>query len=125
LPFRDYAGTDFVPYLLPIIPYGAPLSPKTKQLTPEKIGKIPGQLLPDGWVGFPGWQNNTTTDRLLGAFANWYAKWPCETIGTLGNQLLGTDSDFDNPVVRDIVIEEIVSAGVLYRSAPGPTPSRS
>ena len=82
MPFRDYAGTNFVPYLLPIIPYGAPLSPKTKQLTPDKIGKIPGQLLPDGgWVGFPNWQHNATTDGLLAAFARWYANQPCETIG--------------------------------------------
>jgi hypothetical protein len=39
MPFRDYVGTEFVPYLLPIIPRGAPLSPKTKQLTPEKIAR--------------------------------------------------------------------------------------
>ena len=108
MPFRDYAGTDFVPYLLPIIPHGAPLSPKTKQLTPEKIGKIPGQLLPDGWVGFPNWQHNTTTDRMLSAFAKWYANQPCETIGINSMIFLGADSDFDNPVVRDIVIEEVV-----------------
>src|SRR5271166_6013845 len=106
MPFRDYEGTEFVPYLLPIIPYGAPLSSKTKQLTPEKIGKIPGQRLADGWVGFPNWQNHTSTGVMLGAFAKWYSDHPCETIGINARFFLGIDSDFDNPVVRDIVIEE-------------------
>src|SRR5271166_1255089 len=81
MPFPDYVGTEFAPYLLPIIPYGAPLSSKTKQLTPEKIGKIPGQRLADGWVGFPHWQDHNSSDRLLSAFARWYADQPCETIG--------------------------------------------
>ncbi len=119
MPFRDYEGTEFVPYLLPIIPYGAPLSPKTKQLTPEKIGKIPGRRLPDGWVGFPNWQNDSSTDRVLSAYAGWYKDQPCETIGTRANFLLGNDSDFDNNVVRDIVIEEYVK-----RFGPAPIRTR-
>jgi hypothetical protein len=86
--------------------------------TPEKIGKIPGQRLPDGWVGFPNWQHNTTTDGLLGAFARWYEGRECETIGINSAIFLGNDSDFDNPVVRDIVIEEIVKRW-------GPVPIRT
>jgi hypothetical protein len=108
MPFRDYVGTDFVPYLLPIIPHGAPLSPKTKQLTPEKIGKIPGRRLPDGWVGFPNWQTHHASDAVLTPYARWYADQPCETIGINSTFFLGADSDFDNPVVRDIVIDEYV-----------------
>lgn len=115
MPFRDYVGTDFVPYLLPIIPYGAPLSPKTKQLTPEKIGKIPGRRLSDGWVGFPHWQTHTSSDEVLVPYAGWYHDQPCETIGTLGNDLIGADSDFDNPAVRDLVIEEY---GKMFGVAP-------
>ena len=41
MPFMDYDGTDLVPYILPIIPVGAPLSPRSK-LTPDRIGRIPG-----------------------------------------------------------------------------------
>src|SRR5271166_4669482 len=108
MPFRDYVGTEFVQYLLPIIPHGAPLSPKTKQLTPEKIGKIPGRRLADGWVGFPDWQNHISEDAALAPYAGWYHDQPCETVGTLAKFLLGSDSDFDNPVVRDIVIDEYV-----------------
>lgn len=108
MPFRDYAGTRFVPFLLPIIPFGSPLSSKTKQLTPEKIGKIPGQRLADGWVGMPNWQHRSCNDALLVPFAGWYKDQPCETVGTRSNELLGNDSDFDNPVVRDIIIEEYV-----------------
>src|SRR5271166_860965 len=108
MPFRDYVGTEFAQYLLPIIPHGAPLSSKTKQLTPEKIGKIPGRRLDDGWVGFPNWQNTSSPDKILPAYARWYADQPCETIGTNAKFLLGSDSDFDNNVVRDIVIEEYV-----------------
>jgi hypothetical protein len=108
MPFRDYVGTEFVPYLLPIIPYGAPLSPKTKQLTPEKIGKIPGRLLSDGWVGFPHWQTHISSNEVLTPYAEFYHDQPCETIGTRADELLCADSDFDNPVVRDIIIDEYV-----------------
>src|SRR5271166_173118 len=118
MPFRDYVDTEFVPYLLPIIPYGVPLSPKTKQLTPEKIGKIPGQRIDDGWVGFPNWQNHSTRPGVLDAYARWYADQPCETIGINSKFFLGVDSDFDNPIVRDIVIEE-------YRKRFGDAPVRT
>jgi hypothetical protein len=115
MPFRDYVGTEFVPYLLPIIPHGAPLSPKTKALTPEKIGKIPGRRLPDGWVGFPNWQSNISSDAVLAPYAKWYHDQPCETIGINSKFFPGADSDFDNPVVRDIVIDEYVKR---FGSAP-------
>src|SRR5271166_5986108 len=106
MPFRDYVGTELVPYLLPIIPYGAPLSSKTKQLTPEKLGKIPGQRLPDGWIGFRNWQDHNSSDAVLAAYARWYKDQPCETVGINSKILLANDSDFDNNVVRDIVIDE-------------------
>jgi hypothetical protein len=108
MPFRDYAGTEFVPFLLPIIPKGAPLSPTKTKLTPERIGKIPGQLFNDGWAGFKNWQHNITRSEVLPAFAAFYRDQPCETIGINSKILLASDSDFDNPVVRDIVIEEYV-----------------
>jgi hypothetical protein len=107
MPFRDYAGTDFVPYLLPIIPHGAPLSPKSK-LTPEQIGKIPGQLYEDGWGGLKNWPSRITRDSHLAGLAAMYKGQPCETIGINSTFFLGADSDFDNPVVRDIVIDEYV-----------------
>jgi hypothetical protein len=45
---------------------------------------------------------------MLSAYARWYADHPCETIGINSKAFLGIDSDFDNPVARDIVIEEAV-----------------
>jgi hypothetical protein len=46
----------FTSELLPIIPPKSKLSPATKSLKPDSIGKIPGKKLEDGWVGLMGWQ---------------------------------------------------------------------
>jgi hypothetical protein len=117
MPFRDYEGTEFVPYLLPIIPHGAPLSPSSK-LTPEQIGKIPGQLYEGGWGGLKNWPSRITRDSYLAGLAAMYKGQPCETIGVNSKILLGADSDFDNPVVRNIIIEE-------YRQKFGDAPVRT
>jgi len=56
----------------------------------------------------------------LSAYARWYADQPCETIGINSKAFLGVDSDCDNPVVRDIVIEEAVKrwGAVPIRTRP-------
>jgi hypothetical protein len=101
--FKDYKGTPFVPYLLPIIPRGEPLSP-TSNLTAEKLGKIPGLRNPDTgeWVGFD-WPNFNIYDNNLAGFASWYANRPVETVGVNARELIGFDSDSDHPVVAKIV----------------------
>jgi hypothetical protein len=69
--FKDYKGTPFVPYLLPIIPKGEPLSAESS-LTQDMLGKIPGLRNPDTgeWAGFD-WPNWKVFEGSLDAFASY------------------------------------------------------
>ena len=50
--FTKFAGTDFEKYVIPIIPVGAKLSPKST-LAQDRLGKIPGKRYGDeGWGRF-------------------------------------------------------------------------
>ena len=95
--FKHYKNSPFVPYLLPIIPKGAPLSPASK-LTPERIGKIPGRWTADGWVGFGDFTKHTTTAAQLDGFASFYTHdaGVKETVGMLGADFPGLDSDVED-----------------------------
>src|SRR5947208_1657323 len=79
--FKDYKGTKFTPYILPIIPKGEPLAPESK-LTPEKIGKIPGYKDEHGlWWGFKDFNRHTANHRILDAWARFYPPPLVETVG--------------------------------------------
>src|SRR5690242_1266838 len=97
--FLDYRGTAFEPFILPIIPYGAPLSPHS-QLTPDRIGKIPGWRYKEGWGGFPKavpWQKFRCTPKLLAAFPEWYADLGVpETIGIQTKRFIAFDIDWED-----------------------------
>ena len=67
MPFKDYKNSPLLSWLVPIIPKGAKLSPKSS-LTPERIGKIPGRWTDEGWVGFEGFTKHRTTAKLCDAF---------------------------------------------------------
>jgi hypothetical protein len=82
VPFEKFNNSSLVPYLLPIIPAGATLSPGS-QLQPDKIGKIPGEWTERGWRGFKDWQKNITTNKLLEAFARFYTHEP-ELVESIG-----------------------------------------
>ena len=120
--FKDYKGTPFVPFILPIIPRGEPLSPDSK-LTPEKLGKIPGLRDPDTgqWAGID-WKKLRVDDGALDIFATWYAQRPgaIETVGVNARELIAVDSDSDNMVVAMIVRETAnETLGVVRARARG------
>jgi hypothetical protein len=51
-PFAAWFSAGFTTELLPIIPPGAPISPRSKV---KEGGKTPGVKADDGWVGLPKW----------------------------------------------------------------------
>jgi hypothetical protein len=74
---------------IPVIPPGASLSPKSK-LDPRQLGKVPGTLKPDGWIGFNGSYKDkpkTTT-----ALSQQYGRWGAG-IGMLGRLFPAIDID--------------------------------
>src|SRR3982074_792129 len=107
MPFKDYKNSPFVPYLLPIVPRGVPLSPESK-LTPERLGKIPGRWTPNGWVGFADFTKHWTTPAQLDGFASFYThdEGAKETIGMRGDDFPILDSDAEDgeaaQVARDV-----------------------
>jgi hypothetical protein len=113
MPFTDYAGTPFVPHLLPVIPKGAPIASK---IEPEKAGKIPGLREPGGWTGFKGWPSMTTPEGVLPKWDSWYPNGR-PIIGLRGAELPGVDMDADHPTAAEIVEEQA-------RRHLGPAPKR-
>jgi hypothetical protein len=105
--FKDYKGTPFVSYILPIIPKGEPLS-EASGLTQEMLGKIPGLRNPNTgqWAGFD-WPRFIVDDGTLDIFAGWYANRPCETVAINARELIAVDSDGDNIVVAAITRETL------------------
>jgi putative DNA primase/helicase len=64
--FEDYIGTPYETYIHPIIPVGSTMSALSK-ITPDRLGKIPGRMKPDGtWAGY-----------------NWQAEWQYTKATTL------------------------------------------
>ena len=72
-PFAEYGRAGFTPSLLPVIPPGAPLSKRTK-MNPDKLGKTPGKLLVDGFVGLREWQHHIATEDELTIWDKWRAR---------------------------------------------------
>ena len=121
--FKDYKGTPFVPFILPIIPRGSPLSPGSK-LLPEKIGKIPGRRDPATglWAGVP-WNIWTSTDKMLDTMSGWYADRPMETVAIRSDELVAVDMDSDNPLVAEIAeMTAIEKLGFTTRRVRDGTP---
>lgn len=68
-------GRSVEPDLLPIIPPGAPISADAgPNITADKLGKIPGLRLPDGWIGFKGWTGVTASRETLVAWHDTMAR---------------------------------------------------
>ena len=86
--FKPYS--EFLYFLLPIIPPDAELSDKSK-LSPEHLGKIPGKRTSKGWVGFANWTEYVTSEKDL---ARW-EKWDCG-IGLQSRYFPGIDIDIDD-----------------------------
>ena len=98
-PFLD-AGFP-VADLLPIIPPGAALVPKTA-IDSVHLGKIPGRFLPHRklWAGLQGeWPT-------VGLLPRWQAqcgRWPTENVGLRAEQFPGLDIDVSSEEARDLV----------------------
>lgn len=67
-----WAGAGFAEHLLPIIPPHAKMSPHST-VGEANRGKVPGKLTPEGWTGFPGWQDVRATEADLASWAQWEA----------------------------------------------------
>ena len=75
--FQPYRGSVFMPWLLPIIPIGAKLTPLS-DIKPENIGKIPGKFEADRmWRGFAGWNAlRPIEEGVLHFWDSWYFPKP-------------------------------------------------
>src|SRR5882762_5040450 len=100
--FKDYKDSPFLPYILPIIPFGAALS-ETSKLTPERIGKIPGVLTPKGWTGFGDFTKHTSTNAMMDGFAAFYKPPQVETVGMLTQDYICLDCDVDDAVYAKVI----------------------
>ena len=113
--FQNYSGSEFMPFLLPIIPAGAKLSAHTS-LDQGKLGKIPGRQIGDGWAGFRQWQSFTADPQALEAWGRMYTedKLP-ETIGLQAKELPACDVDMEDEQAAALVE---VTAGIFLGRAP-------
>src|SRR5205814_2306857 len=114
--FKHYKNSPLLPWLIPIIPKGAQLSP-TSSLTPERIGKIPGCWTEQGWVGFGGFTKHRTTAKMCDAFDAFYKDGGGydPIVGMINDEHLLVDSDHDNMMTNAILDETI--ARVLWERA--------
>lgn len=93
--FTQYGKAGFGPSLLPVIPPGAPLSSRTS-LKPAKLGKTPGKLLADGFVGMRGWQHHIATEDDLIVWDKWLNRPHGCNIGLRGDAFPGLDLDVND-----------------------------
>ena len=101
--FKDYTNHPLMPYLLPIIPKGAKLSP-TSDLTDERIGKIPGCWTDQGWVGFHKFTEHVTTPKWLEHYDNYFKSSGHEPIiGMLAEFHPGIDVDCEDQRLNEFV----------------------
>ena len=63
-----WAEAGFAEHLLPIIPPHAEMSPRST-VGEANRGKVPGKLTPEGWTGFPGWQDMRASADDLASWA--------------------------------------------------------
>jgi hypothetical protein len=111
--FVKFAGTDFEPYILPIIPVGARLT-ENSSLNPEQLGKIPGQWLPDvkAWRGYVNWQDRWARSgkKDLERRQSWQAEYaqaiaavrPIAIAVGMNTRVFNCfDIDSDDPVIAD------------------------
>lgn len=93
--FAQYGKAGFGPFLLPVIPSGAPLSAHTK-LKPDKLGKTPGKLLDDGFVGMRSWPDHIATNDDLAVWDRWLNRPHGCNIGLRGDGFPGLDLDVND-----------------------------
>jgi hypothetical protein len=119
--FRQYIGTPFQPYILPIISRGAKLKADSK-LTEDHLGKIPGKYFPavGEWSGFYQWQSNRTTSTALERWQVWQEPAPdgsgmTISIGLRTKVILAVDIDADDEAVAN----ELEMRAICMLGIPG------
>ena len=68
--FTDFINTCYEANILPAIPPKADMSPSSNVHT-SQLGKIPGKLTQNGWVGFAKWSYYESTAADLSTWDNW------------------------------------------------------
>lgn len=116
MPFIDYTGTKFGPWLFPIIPRDATLS-EGSSITQSNLGKIPGLKSGGVWAGFARWTEvgSIRADKQERLFSIWDAWYQPErpTIGINARLFPAVDIDINSPLAR---LAQDVAFGVF-----GPT----
>jgi len=111
--FANFERTLFAPWLLPIIPVGAPLT--SGSTVPEKNkGKTPGFRTNHGeWYGHADWTKHALTGdpkrqhKILGAWDDWYPDGQ-PIIGINARLFPAVDIDINNPfaeTARDVAFD--------------------
>jgi hypothetical protein len=112
--WKRWHEANFNGELLRIVPPRSKISPATKSLKPDNIGKIPGKKLADGWVGLLGWQMFKATEENL-------KEWRKDGagIGLHGRNYPAVDVDIEDKEVVDVIhmlaIDHLGAAPVRYR----------
>ena len=95
--------------ILPIIPIDAVLSPSST-ITPDRLGKIPGKLTPNGWVGFGQWSEYRTAQQDVET----WSRWGCGAGLQCRDGLLAIDADTLRADLASVIRVEVDRAlGVL------------
>jgi len=104
--FLKFADTEFQDFILPIIPASSQLS-LNSALDANQLGKIPGKLTPDGWVGFHNWSNHRAKLTQLERWQLWQVDYGIVIPVGLNMYLHhALDLDTDDPEIAK-VMEEI------------------
>jgi hypothetical protein len=117
-PFIKWANPGFLADLIPIIPPGANLSVGSK-VTPEMLGKVPGQYLGNGiWCGFAKFTQHFATEVDI---ARWNS-WPGAGVGLLARNHPAVDIDCLDPglaeKVSNLAFEILGPAPIRVGNAP-------
>jgi hypothetical protein len=121
--FTKFAGTDFQPDVLPIIPAGAKLKPESV-LSPEHLGRIPGRHLasPGAWTGFASWQTHEADKYDLGRWESWQMPGNPIAVGLNTRRFHAFDIDSEKAEIADtleILITIYMGASSVVRLRHG------
>lgn len=101
----DYYNAGFET-LLPIIPPHAQISPLSKALVgrEDMLGKVPGLLRDDGWVGFSKWSTYDTDENDIDR----WDQWDCG-IGIRCRDVIAVDIDVTDPSISRLIMGMVLT----------------
>lgn len=94
-------------HLLPIIPHDATISEysRTLQGREDVLGKNPGKLVSDGWVGFHAWQKHEPSAQDI---TDWH-DFQAGGIGMRCHDVVAVDIDITDENLGDLVVAEALT----------------